>query len=90
MANDEKQAVESVKASNFWPVKELVGLYDDNALMTEYSKFTGYMGDYYQVVGGWAEARTAWWNMLQQIGSGTDVKTAVETFTTTANEAAAK
>lgn len=90
MANDEKQVVESVKASNFWPVKELVGLYDDNALMTEYSKFTGYMGDYYQVVGGWAEARTAWWNMLQQIGSGTDVKTAVETFTTTANEAAAK
>jgi multiple sugar transport system substrate-binding protein len=46
------------------------------------------MGDYYQVVPGWAEARTAWWNMLQQIGSGTDVSQAVADFTETANAAA--
>ncbi len=58
--------------------------------MTEYAKFVEYMGDYYQVVAGWAEARTAWWNMLQQVGSGADVSTAVEEFVTTANEAAAK
>lgn len=57
--------------------------------MTEYSAFIPYMGDYYQVVGGWAEARTAWWNMLQQIGSGTDVTEAVNEFVTTANAAAA-
>ena len=88
MANDEKQAVESVKASNFWPVKDLGNIYDGDALMSEYAKFIPYMGDYYQVVGGWAEARTAWWNMLQQVGSGTDVKTAVEEFVTTANAAA--
>ena len=74
MANDEKQVVESVKASNYWPVKDLGNIYDGDALMTEYSKFVEYMGDYYQVVGGWAEARTAWWNMLQQVGSGTDVE----------------
>lgn len=89
MANDEKQAVESVKASNFWPVKDLGDIYAGDALMTEYAKFVEYMGDYYQVVGGWAEARTAWWNMLQQVGSGADVKTAVEEFVTTANAAAA-
>ena len=88
MANDEKQAVESVKASNFWPVKDLGDIYEGDALMSEYAKFIPYMGDYYQVVGGWAEARTAWWNMLQQVGSGTDVKTAVEEFVTTANAAA--
>ena len=88
MANDEKQAVESVKASNFWPVKDLGDIYAGDELMTEYAKFVEYMGDYYQVVGGWAEARTAWWNMLQQIGSGADVKTAVEEFVTTANAAA--
>ncbi len=88
MANDEKQAVESVKASNYWPVKDLGNIYDGDELMTEYAKFVEYMGDYYQVVGGWAEARTAWWNMLQQVGSGTDVKTAVEEFVTTANAAA--
>ena len=91
MANDEKQAAESVKASNFWPVKDLGNIYEGDELMTEYSQFIQYMGDYYQVVGGWAEARTAWWNMLQQIGDGSaDVNTAVKTFVETANAAAAK
>ena len=89
MANDETQVVESVKASSYWPVKDLGNIYEGDELMTEYSKFIPFMGDYYQVVGGWAEARTAWWNMLQQIGTGTDVKTAVEEFVTTANAAAA-
>ncbi len=89
MANDENQVVESVKASNYWPVKDIGNIYEGDELMTEYSRFVEYMGDYYQVVGRWAEARTAWWNMLQQIGSGTDVTTAVEEFVQTANEAAA-
>ena len=88
MANDEKQVVESVKASSYWPVKDLGNIYEGDDLMTEYSTFVDYMGDYYQVVGGWAEARTAWWNMLQQVGTGADVKTAVEEFVTTANAAA--
>lgn len=89
MANDETQAVESVKASSYWPVKDLGNIYEGDELMTEYATFVPYMGDYYQVVGGWAEARTAWWNMLQQIGSGTDVATAVGDFVETANAAAA-
>lgn len=88
MANDETQVVESVKAASYWPVKDLGNIYEGDDLMTEYSIFIPYMGDYYQVVGGWAEARTAWWNMLQQIGSGADVKEAVEEFVTTANAAA--
>jgi multiple sugar transport system substrate-binding protein len=45
------------------------------------------MGDYYQVVSGWAEARTEWWNMLQRIGTGGDVATEVKTFVTNANAA---
>ena len=57
--------------------------------MTKYSVFVPMMGDYYQVVGGWAEARTAWWNMLQQVGTGADVTKAVEDFVTVANDAAA-
>ncbi len=88
MANDESMAAESVKASTYWPVKDLGNIYEGDDLMTEYSIFTQYMGDYYQVVGGWAEARTAWWNMLQQIGTGADVATAVAEFQTTANTAA--
>lgn len=90
MANDQTQVVESVKASNYWPVKDLGNIYEEDELMTEYSTFIPYMGDYYQVVGGWAEARTAWWNMLQQIGTDADVATAVEEFVTTANAAAAQ
>ena len=90
MANDETQVVESVKASSYWPVKDLGNIYEGDEMMTEYSTFVQHMGDYYQVVGGWAEARTAWWNMLQQIGSGTAVADAVATFTETANAAAAK
>ena len=91
MANDEAQVAESVKASSYWPVKDLgTNIYEGDELMTEYATFVDYMGDYYQVVGGWAEARTAWWNMLQQVGTGADVKTAVEEFVTTANAAAAK
>ncbi len=90
MANDQTQVVESVKASNYWPVKDLGNIYEEDELMTEYSTFIPYMGDYYQVVGGWAEARTAWWNMLQQIGTDADVSTAVEEFVTTANAAAAQ
>ena len=91
MANDDTQAIESVKASSYWPVRDLgVNIYEGDDLMTEYATFVPYMGDYYQVVGGWAEARTAWWNMLQQIGSGTDAATAVAEFQTTANAAVAQ
>lgn len=89
MANDEAMAAESVRASSYWPVKDIGNIYEGDELMTEYATFIPYMGDYYQVVGGWAEARTAWWNMLQQIGSGTDVTTAVAEFNDTANTAAA-
>lgn len=89
IANDETQLVDSVKASTYWSVrKSQADLWEGDELMSEYATFVPYMGDYYQVVPGWAEARTAWWNMLQQVGSGTDVATAVNEFVTTANAAA--
>jgi multiple sugar transport system substrate-binding protein len=47
-----------------------------------------YLGDYYQITPGWATARTEWWNMLQRVGSGEDVETAVKTFVDNANAAA--
>ena len=44
----------------------------------------------YNVTLGWAEQRTAWWNMLQQIlVSGTDVQTAADDYVATCNEATA-
>ena len=48
-----------------------------------------YLGDYYQITPGWTTARTEWWNMLQRVGSGEAVETAVKTFVDNANAAAA-
>lgn len=93
VANDESQAKESVLASNFFSVRpSLQGIYkgqETEATMETFEKyFMPAFGDYYQVVPGWATARTEWWNMLQRIGAGGDVKTEVETFSTNANAAA--
>lgn len=80
----------TVKASTYWSVRQsLADMYAGDEMKTEYGQFMQYMGDYYQVVGGWAVARTEWWNMLQRIGGGGDVATEVETFVTNANAAAA-
>ena len=89
MANSDETA-KAVKTSTYFSVKNsLSDLYADDEVMNEYQKLMPYRGDYYQVTPGWAEARTAWWNMLQQVGEGADVTTAVTEFCTTANAAAA-
>ena len=93
---DSPATADAVKASTYFAVRDtadgadLTKIYDGNDIMSEYTKLMPFLGDYYQVVPGWAEARTAWWNMLQQVGSGADVTEAVATFCSTANAAAAK
>ena len=83
------ETAKAVKTSTYFSVKNsLSDLYKDDEVMNEYQKLMPYLGDYYQVTPGWAEARTAWWNMLQQVGQGTDVTTAVTEFCNTANAAA--
>ena len=58
--------------------------------MATFASFQQWLGDYYNVTLGWAEQRTAWWNMLQQIlVSGTDVQTAADDYVATCNEATA-
>lgn len=90
IAADPAQVGESVLASTYFPVRASVGdLYADNEIMSEYSKFMAYLGDYYQITPGWATARTEWWNMLQRVGTGEPVDTAVKTFVDNANAAAA-
>lgn len=95
MADSAEGTPDAVLSSTYFPVrdtvegKDLTGLYGDVQTMSEYSTLMQYLGDYYQVTPGWAEARTAWWNMLQQVGSGADVQTAVDEFVGTANAAAA-
>ena len=89
IAADPDQVKNSVLASTYFPVRASVGdIYADNAIMSEYTKFMSYLGDYYQITPGWATARTEWWNMLQRVGTGEDVATAVATFVENANAAA--
>ena len=90
IAADPSQVKDSVLASTYFPVRTSVGdIYAGNEVMSEYSKFMGYLGDYYQITPGWTTARTEWWNMLQRVGSGEAVETAVKTFVDNANAAAA-
>ena len=81
---DSAKTADAVKAANYFAVRntaegaDLSGIWADNAIMQEYNVLMPYLGDYYQVTTNWASARTAWWNMLQEVGAGNDIKTAVE------------
>ena len=72
--------IRAVQASSYWPARDIGNIYENDMLMTEYSIFMPYVGDYYQITPGWAEARTAWWQMLKKIGGGTDISEAVKDF----------
>ena len=91
---DSEHTADAVKAANYFAVRntaegaDLSQIWADNAIMAEYTKLMPYLGDYYQVTTGWAEARTAWWTMLQAVGQGTDVATAVADGVAAANAAA--
>ena len=91
---DSKHTVEAVKAANYFAVRtsaegtDLSTIWADNDIMNEYTKLMPYLGDYYQVTTGWAEARTQWWNMLQKVGEGADVATVVSEYAANANAAA--
>jgi multiple sugar transport system substrate-binding protein len=53
--------------------------------MNEYNVLMPYLGDYYQVTTNWANARTCWWEMLQDVGEGQDVATVVGNWANKAN-----
>jgi multiple sugar transport system substrate-binding protein len=92
---DSENTVQAVQAANYFSVRDtaegtdLTGIWADNDIMNEYTVLMPYLGDYYQVTNGWAEARTCWWNMLQEVGAGADIATAVANYAAQANEAAA-
>lgn len=95
MANDQTQTKQSVLESGFFPThKNLGDVYagqaNEKVMKMFTDKFMPSMGDYYQVVPGWATARTEWWNMLQRVGTGGNIANEVKTFDTNANAAAAK
>ena len=88
---DSEKTADAVKAANYFAVRDtaegadLSTIWADNAIMDEYTVLMPMLGDYYQVTTGWAEARTAWWNMLQQVGAGEDIATVVAQYAAQAN-----
>ncbi|MDO4314283.1 MAG: extracellular solute-binding protein [Oscillospiraceae bacterium] len=92
---DSEHTADAVEAAKYFAVRDtaegadLTGIWADEPIMAEYNKLMPYLGDLYQVSAGWAQARTSWWNMLQDIGEGADIASTVETFMAEANAAAA-
>ena len=67
-------AVAAVRATNNFPADTTVtGVYEgqeNEAILNEYNKnMLPLAGDYYQGTTNWANARTNWWNMLQEVGA---------------------
>lgn len=88
LTEDTDRYTQAVLSTTFWPVKDVPNIYENDDLMSEYFILRKYLGDYYQVTPGWAEARTAWWQMLQKVGIGSDISDATAEFENTANAAA--
>jgi multiple sugar transport system substrate-binding protein len=92
---DSANTVDAIKTANYFPVRtaaegtDLTGVWADNEIMNDYQVLMPFLGDYYQVTQGWAAARTAWWNMLQDVGEGQDIATVVAAGVAEANAAAA-
>ncbi len=82
--NDDKYK-RAVLLSSFWPVRDMDNIYENDVLMTEYSQFMQYMGDYYQVTPKWKRAREAWWQMLQKAGKGENIASAMHEFSQSVN-----
>lgn len=86
MTENDSTYKRAVLASSFWPVRDMAEVYENDLLMTEYSMFMQYMGDYYQVTPGWVKARESWRDMLQSIEAGKEIDQAVEEFSRQVNE----
>ena len=93
LCDDPTQGPASVQLTGFFPVRASYGdvyVGTENAdRMAAFSSFMQYLGDYYNVTPGWAEQRTAWWNMLQQVFGGTSVDDATATYVAACNDAIA-
>ncbi len=92
---DSAHTADCVKAANFFPARtaaegtDLSNMWEGNDIMNEYnSLFLDKLGPIYSIAPKWAQIRTAWWNMLQAVGAGTDVATALADGEAAANATA--
>ena len=88
---DSAATADAVKAANYFAVRntaegtDLSTIWADNDIMNEYNILMPMLGDYYQVTANWANARTAWWNMLQEVETSDDIAASVAKWAANAN-----
>ncbi len=87
---DSDATADAVAAAGYFPARSNVGDgWTTDPIMEEYNSLMPLLGDYYQVADNWAEARAAWWEMLQAVGASdgsTEAITAVvQTYLAQAN-----
>lgn len=80
MTADDEMYKKAVAASGQFTVRDVEGAYAEGDLKNDYAIFLPLFGDYYQVTTKWTEARTAWSNALQAIGTGTSAADALAGF----------
>ncbi|MBO2516303.1 MAG: ABC transporter substrate-binding protein [Clostridiales bacterium] len=88
VCDDAQQGPASVYATGFFPVRASFGdVYagTDKEANGEFMVFMPFLGDYYNVTGGWAVQRTEWWNLLQRVFGGGNVTEEVATYVANAN-----
>ncbi len=87
LADDPTQGPLSAATTGFFPVRSSFGnVYagtENEERMGVYASFLPNLGAYYQVAPVWPAQRTAWWNMLQQVFSGTDAQAAADEYIAT-------
>ncbi len=77
----EEDYTRAVTVSSYLPVRKLdFDPYENDALMNEYSIFSQYLGAYYQITPNWAQARGKWRELLQAVGRGENIETAIHGF----------
>lgn len=89
---DSKATADAVRLSGYFPVrtsaagKDLSQVWSGDEIRTEYQKLMPLMGQYSHTTPNWAQARTAWWSMLWDIGYGADIKEMLSYWNDFANE----
>ena len=89
---DSEATAQAVVASSFFPARtaaegnDLTGIFADDEDMNTYNAtIMPNLGDYYTITPGFADVRTLWWNMLQELGAGGDIAAVTANYTAQAN-----
>lgn len=88
ICDDAVQGPQSVYATGFFPVRASFGdiyINTEKGQNSEFTIFSRYLGDLYQVSPGWTAQRAEWRSLLQRVFEGGDVAAEVAAYVTNAN-----